>query len=49
MLAEGLRYGPYVLRVLHERGLLERIVRRQLEPFYRSAEFAAAVASTQQP
>jgi len=46
MLAEGLRYGPDVLHALHERGLLERIVRRQLEPFYRSAEFATAVAST---
>lgn len=41
---EAMHFAPQVLRVLRRKGLLEDIVRRQLEPFYRSDDFAAAVS-----
>ena len=41
---EALRYAPPVLKALQKKKLLEPIVRRLLEPFYRSAQFQAALA-----
>lgn len=37
MIAEGLRYAPRVLQVLRKKKRLAPLIRRQLEPFYRSA------------
>lgn len=46
MLAEALRYGPQVLQVLKRRKLLDGIVRRQLEGFYRSGAVERIVGAT---
>lgn len=40
MVAEGLRYGPVVLKKLHKKKLLEPVVRRRLQGFYASAAAA---------
>lgn len=45
MLHEARHYAPSVLAVLHERGILEAIVRAQLAPFYASDAFAGAVGT----
>jgi hypothetical protein len=37
MLDEALRYAPHVIKVLNKKKLLEPLIRRNLEPFYRSA------------
>lgn len=44
MRREGIRFGPAVLGMLDRRGLLEALVRQQLEPFYRSGAVAAVLA-----
>ncbi|WP_043767385.1 hypothetical protein [Algiphilus aromaticivorans] len=44
MLTEARQYAGPVLAVLRSRGILEQIIRKQLEPFYRSPELAAALA-----
>lgn len=44
MRREALRFGPPVLAMLHEEGLLEPFVRRHLEGFYRSDEALAILA-----
>jgi hypothetical protein len=36
IVAEAMHYAPHVLGVLHKKGILEKVVRRQLEPFYHS-------------
>jgi len=41
MIQQAMRFGPPVIRVLHERGMLEALFRRQLEGFYGSPEVAA--------
>jgi hypothetical protein len=46
MLAEAMRYAPHVLRVLKRRKLLDGIVRRQLEGFYRSGAVERIVGTT---
>ncbi|MGC5248234.1 hypothetical protein ACPXB3_15095 [Gordonia sp. DT219] len=43
LIEEGLRFGPAVMTRLDERGMLEPIIRRWLEPFYRSEEFREAL------
>lgn len=43
MIAEGLRYAPNALKALRKKKLLEPMIRRQLEPFYRSEAFARIV------
>lgn len=43
MVAEGLRYGPHVIKKLHRKKLLEGIVRRRLQGFYASPAFAAVL------
>ena len=43
MLAEGLRYAPRALAALRKHKLLEKLVRRNLEPFYRSEDFSEAL------
>lgn len=45
MLAEGMRYAPRALAALRKHKLLEKLVRRNLEPFYRSPEFREALTS----
>jgi hypothetical protein len=40
-----MRFGPPVIAVLHERGMLEALLRRQLEGFYASPEVAAILAA----
>lgn len=37
MVAEAMHYAPHVLKVLNKKGILEQLIRRQLEPFYSSA------------
>lgn len=41
LVADAVRFAPPVLKVLREKNLLEPTVRRQLQPFYESAELAA--------
>lgn len=41
MMQQAMRFGPPVIRVLHERGMLEALFRRQLAEFYASPEVAA--------
>lgn len=43
MIAEGLRYGPAVIKKLHKKKLLEPIVRRRLQGFYASPAIAAVL------
>lgn len=43
LLTEARQYAGPVLAVLRQRGILEQLIRKQLEPFYRSPEFAAAI------
>jgi hypothetical protein len=45
MVAEALQFGPHVINALNERGMLEPIVRRQLQGFYRSGEVERVVAA----
>jgi hypothetical protein len=45
MVAEALQFGPHVASALDERGMLEPIVRRQLQGFYRSGEVERVVAA----
>ncbi|GAA4394301.1 hypothetical protein [Tsukamurella soli] len=45
MIEEALRFGPPVIGMLDERGLLEPLLRRRLAPFYASDEFRAAAES----
>ncbi len=44
MIEEALRFGPPVIEMMDERGLLEDLLRRRLAPFYASPEFRAAAA-----
>jgi len=44
MLREAMRFGPHVLGVLKKKKLLEPMVRRSLERFYRSDKAAAILA-----
>lgn len=44
LLTEARQYAGPVLSVLRHRGILEQLLRSQLQPFYRSSEFAAAIA-----
>lgn len=44
MIEEALRFGPPVIAVLDERGVLEALLRRRLTPFFESEEYRAAVA-----
>lgn len=44
MLDEAMRYAPHVLKVLRRKKLLEPMVRRQLEGFYRSGAVEAVLA-----
>ncbi|MFT4262153.1 MAG: hypothetical protein QM572_02115 [Nocardioides sp.] len=44
LVEEALRFAPPVLDVLAETGMLETLIRRQLEPFYSSPEAAALLA-----
>lgn len=44
LLTEARQYAGPVLAMLRRRGILEQLIRRQLEPFYRSPELAAAIA-----
>jgi len=37
MVAEAMHFAPHVLKALNKKGILEQVVRRQLEPFYSSA------------
>ncbi|MFA5940417.1 MAG: hypothetical protein WC809_13755 [Sinimarinibacterium sp.] len=46
MLAEAMRYAPHVLKVLKRKKLLEGMVRRQLEGFYRSGTVERVLAGT---
>lgn len=46
LIEEGLRFGPAVMSRLDERDMLEPVIRRQFEPFYRSEEFRAAIEAT---
>jgi hypothetical protein len=45
MVEQAMRFGPPVIAVLHERGMLEALLRRQLEGFYASPEVAAILAA----
>lgn len=45
MLTESLRYAPPVIAVLHEAGMLEPLVRRQLLPFYTSGRIEQVLAA----
>ncbi|MFN3714497.1 MAG: hypothetical protein ACK4SX_12635 [Alcanivoracaceae bacterium] len=36
IVAEGMHYAPHVITVLKKKGILEKLVRSQLEPFYQS-------------
>jgi len=44
MVKEGMRHAPHALAVLKKKKLLEPLVRRTLEPFYRSAAVARILA-----
>lgn len=44
LIEEGLRFGPPVLALLDDRGVLDEVLRRRLVPFYDSPEFRAALA-----
>lgn len=44
MIEEALRFGPPVIAVFDERGVIEDLLRRRLAPFYESEEYRAAVA-----
>lgn len=41
MMEQAMRFGPPVIAVLHQRGMLDALFRRQLEGFYASSEVAA--------
>lgn len=45
MVEQALRFGPPVIGVLHARGMLEALLRRQLEGFYASPEAAAILGA----
>ncbi|GAC1629145.1 MAG: hypothetical protein NVS9B10_19960 [Nevskia sp.] len=45
MIAEGLRYGPAIVRKLHKKKLLEPVVRRRLQGFYASPALAALLGA----
>ncbi|HEX5359692.1 MAG TPA: hypothetical protein VFW49_01105 [Fluviicoccus sp.] len=45
MVQQAMRFGPPVIAVLHERGMLEALFRRQLEGFFASPEVAAILAA----
>ena len=36
IVAEAMHYAPHIIEVLHKKGLLEKAIRRQLEPFFHS-------------
>lgn len=44
MIEEALRFGPPVIAVLDERGVIEDLLRRRLTPFFESEQYRAAVA-----
>ncbi|MEC9358783.1 MAG: hypothetical protein VX836_13060 [Pseudomonadota bacterium] len=44
MMAEAMRYAPPAIKALKRKKLLEPMLRRYLEPFYRSEAFAQALA-----
>jgi hypothetical protein len=44
MVEQAMRFGPPVIAVLYRRGMLETLLRRQLEGFYASPEVAAILA-----
>ncbi len=44
LVGEAHRFGPPVLAMLDQRGMLDALLRRQLEPFYSSDAFRDAVA-----
>ncbi len=46
MMTEGMRYAPLALGALHKKKLLAPLLRRQLEPFYHSAEVARLLSET---
>lgn len=48
MVEEGIRFAPPVIATLAKKGLLEPLVRRQLEPFYASPAVAALLAGPAQ-
>lgn len=43
LVEEAMRFGPPIIAHLNERGILDRILRRQFAPFYHSPEFRAAL------
>lgn len=43
LLEEGMRFAPSVITTVDRHGYLDTVLRRQLEPFYRSAAFIAAL------
>lgn len=45
ILREAMRFAPPVLAALHEKGMLEGILRRQLLPFYSSGRVEAVLAA----
>jgi hypothetical protein len=45
MVAEGMRYGPSVIKKLHKKKLLEPMVRRRLRGFYASPELSALLST----
>ncbi|MBM7366327.1 hypothetical protein [Gordonia hydrophobica] len=46
LVEEAMRFGPPVLEQLDADGVIEQALRRRLEPFYRSADFAATVGES---
>lgn len=49
MVAEAMRYAPHVIKVLKRKKLLEGLVRRQLEGFYRSGIVEQVLAAAAAP
>lgn len=41
LVADAIRFAPPVIKIMQEKNLMEPMVRRQLQPFYESAELAA--------
>ncbi len=47
MIEEALRFGPPVIAVLDDRGVIEELLRRRLTPFFESEEYRTAIGAEQ--
>lgn len=46
LVGEGLRFGPPIVALLDERGVLDAALRRRLAPFYSSPQFQSALSGS---